>query len=83
MPMNLIRFPMLFLSGVFVPVQTMPGILRPIAYLMPLTYSASALHQTVLGPVAPLVLLRDLGALTLFVALFLAAATMALQKDLR
>ena len=83
MPMNLIRFPMLFLSGIFVPVEAMPGLLRVVAYLVPLTHSASALHQTVLGPADPLIVLRDLGALTLFVALFLVAATMALQKDLR
>jgi ABC-2 type transport system permease protein len=83
MPMNLIRFPMLFLSGIFVPVEAMPGLLRAVAYLVPLTYSASALHQTVLGPADPPIMLRDLGALTLFVALFLVTATTALQKDPR
>ena len=81
MPMNLIRFPMLFLSGIFVPVEAMPGLLRAVAYLVPLTYSASALRQTVLGPIDLPVLLRDLAALTLFVTLFLSLATMALRKE--
>lgn len=83
MPMNLIRFPMLFISGVFVPLEAMPGFLQPIAYLMPLTYSVDALQQTVLGPWQPLMLLGDMTALSLFLALFLGAATMALRRDVR
>lgn len=83
MPMNLIRFPMLFISGVFVPMETMPDFLRPVAYLMPLTYSVDALRQTILGPSKPLMLLGDVAALSLFLALFLGAATIALRKDVR
>ncbi len=83
MPMNVIRFPMLFVSGVFVPLATMPRYLRAIAYLMPLTYSVDALRQTVLGSLEPLMLLRDMAALSLFLILFLGAATMALRRDTR
>jgi ABC-2 type transport system permease protein len=82
-PMNLIRLPMLFVSGIFLPLEAMPGLLRPIAYLMPLTYAVDAMRQTVLGPPAPLTLLRDMIALSLFLVLFLGAATMALRKDIR
>jgi ABC-2 type transport system permease protein len=81
MPMNLVRFPMLFISGVFVPLEAMPGFLQPIAYLMPLTYSVDALRQTTLGIGEPLRLLGDIAALSLFLALFLGAATMALCRD--
>ncbi|MFC1975304.1 ABC transporter permease [Chloroflexota bacterium] len=83
MPMNLVRFPMLFISGVFIPLASMPGFLRPIAYLMPLTYGVDAMRQTVLGPLNPMMLLADLVALSLFLALFLGAATMALRRDVR
>jgi ABC-2 type transport system permease protein len=82
-PMNLIRLPMLFVSGVFVPLDAMPGFLRPIAYLMPLTYSVDAMQQTILGPLEPLRLLGDAAALSLFLAFFLGVATMALRKDMR
>ena len=61
----------------------MPGFLRPIAYLMPLTYGVDAMRQTVLGPLKPMMLLADLVALSLFLALFLGAATMALRRDIR
>jgi ABC-2 type transport system permease protein len=83
MPMNLLRMPMLFVSGVFVPLGAMAGFLRPIAYLMPLTYAVDAMRQTVLGPLEPLMLLADSAALGLFLALFLGAATMALRRDMR
>lgn len=83
MPMNLVRFPMLFVSGVFVPLEAMPSFLRRVAYLMPLTYSVDALRQTVLGSLEPLMLLRDMAVLSLFLVLFLGAATMALRRDAR
>jgi ABC-2 type transport system permease protein len=82
-PMNLVRLPMLFVSGVFVPLEAMPGFLQPVAYLMPLTYAVDAMRQTVLGPLEPLMLLGDMAALSLFLALFLGAATMALRRDIR
>lgn len=40
---NLFRFPMIFLSGVFIPVSSLPSIIKPIAYLMPLTYSIDSI----------------------------------------
>jgi ABC-2 type transport system permease protein len=39
---NFIRFPMMFLGGVFVPVASMPPVLQVIARLLPLTYSVEA-----------------------------------------
>jgi ABC-2 type transport system permease protein len=52
---NLINFPMLFLSGVFFPVETLPGFLAPIVRALPLTYVVDALRQTMLDapPVNP------------------------------
>jgi ABC-2 type transport system permease protein len=83
MPMNLLRFPMLFISGVFTPLAAMPGFLQSIAYLMPLTYGVDVMRQTVLGSLEPLALLADFGALSLFLILFLSAATLALRRDTR
>jgi len=83
MPMNLMRFPMLFVSGALVPLEKMPDILRPIAYLMPLTYSVDAMRQSMPGPLEPWLLLRDLAAVSLFLALCLGAATVALRREMR
>ena len=44
---NFFRFPMVFLCGLFFPVADLPAVLRPVAYLLPLTYGADALHGAV------------------------------------
>ncbi len=40
---NFFRFPMLFLSGLFFPIDRLPAFLRPISYALPLTYGADIL----------------------------------------
>ena len=46
---NLFRFPMIFLSGVFIPVETLPKPLQIISYLLPLTYSVESLRNSLLS----------------------------------
>lgn len=41
---NFFRFPMLFLSGLFIPILRLPVFLRPISYALPLTYGADILR---------------------------------------
>ncbi len=41
---NFFRFPMIFLSGVFIPVSSLPIWIKPIAYLLPLTYSVDTIR---------------------------------------
>lgn len=41
---NFFRFPMIFLSGLFIPISNLPVFLRPISYALPLTYGADLLH---------------------------------------
>ena len=42
---NLITFPMMFLSGIFFPVEVMPNFLRPVLEALPLTYLGDGLRQ--------------------------------------
>ena len=79
---NYFRFPMVFLCGVFFPVEAMPLPVQVIAHLLPLTYSVDALRQTLTGPLNSSLMLRDLAALTLFVTLFFILATRLLKKSL-
>ncbi|MFN2297902.1 MAG: ABC transporter permease [Anaerolineales bacterium] len=44
-----INFPMMFLSGLFFPVDTMPHWIRPVVDALPLTYLADALRQIMIG----------------------------------
>ncbi|MGM0424243.1 MAG: ABC transporter permease [Thermodesulfobacteriota bacterium] len=46
---NFFRFPMLFLCGLFFPIQQLPIFLQPISYALPLTYGADVLHGSVHG----------------------------------
>jgi len=46
---NFFRFPMIFLCGLFFPIERLPALLRPLSYLLPLTYGADVLHGAVHG----------------------------------
>ncbi|NLG49360.1 MAG: ABC transporter permease [Chloroflexi bacterium] len=46
---NLFRFPMIFMSGVFVPIGTMALPLQVLASLLPLSYTVDALRHLLLG----------------------------------
>jgi ABC-2 type transport system permease protein len=69
---NLVTFPMLFLSGVFFPVTSMPDWLQPVLNVLPLKYLVDALRQ-------PMMYGRGLGDvwLDLLVLLAVFAACMA------
>jgi len=44
---NFFRMPMIFLCGLFFPVDSLPVYLRPVSYLLPLTYGADILHGAI------------------------------------
>ena len=44
---NFFRFPMIFLCGLFIPVQSLPLFLRPLSYILPLTYGADILKSSI------------------------------------
>lgn len=44
---NFFRFPMLFLCGLFFPIEQIPAWLRPLSYVLPLTYGADLLRDSI------------------------------------
>jgi ABC-2 type transport system permease protein len=48
MLMMTFMFPMMFLSGVFFPIQQMPWFMQKIAYVLPLTYATTALRKVII-----------------------------------
>jgi ABC-2 type transport system permease protein len=46
---NFFRFPMLFLCGLFVPIERLPAILKPLSFCLPLTYGTDILRASILG----------------------------------
>ncbi len=75
MIMMTLTFPMMFLSGVFFPLQQMPQFMQVIAQFLPLTYAVSALRRVVvLGAGVPaistdIIILFGFGIVLLSVAL--------------
>ncbi len=49
MPSTLLRWGLLFISGVFIPLSEMAAIPRAIAYLSPLTYAQDVMNHAVMG----------------------------------
>ena len=41
---NFFRFPMIFLCGLFFPIAKLPIFVRPLSYILPVTYGADVLH---------------------------------------
>ena len=46
---NFFRFPMIFLCGLFIPVQELPVFIEPLSYIMPLTYGVDILKSSING----------------------------------
>ncbi|MBI1801229.1 MAG: ABC transporter permease [Chloroflexi bacterium] len=71
---SVLNFPMMFLSGLFIPLEVMPSFLRPVANVIPLTYLVDALRQQMAGatPAHPLAL--DVAIMTAWLVASLAVA---------
>jgi ABC-2 type transport system permease protein len=46
---NFFRFPMIFLCGLFFPIMALPVFIRPLSYILPVTYGVDILHGAVNG----------------------------------
>lgn len=78
--LNLVRLPLLFISGVFIPLASMPGWGQSIAVFSPLTYAHDLMlfafdGTTLFGPVI------DVAALVLAIVIFQAAGIFLYQRS--
>ena len=62
---NFFRFPMVFLCGLFIPIQSLPPVLQPLSYMLPLTYGADVL-KTAISQNGQIGLTLNIAALLLF-----------------
>ncbi|MFW6117795.1 MAG: ABC transporter permease [Thermoproteota archaeon] len=81
-PATVVRIAMAFLSGVFIPINTMPPPLQTAAYLSPLTYAVDALHQTMNGTLNNQMFLIDLAIQILYTLLFLMVTVQLLKRKI-
>jgi ABC-2 type transport system permease protein len=78
---NFVRFPMIFLCGIFVPLSELPPALQLMARVMPLTYSVEALRAALLGSLSWQMAL-NLGVLLAFALLLFCLAAAMLRRRL-
>jgi ABC-2 type transport system permease protein len=78
MSLTALRLPMIFISGVFVPVQALPLTLHVVSYLTPLTYLVDALTEAMMIPRIQFTI--DLAVLLTWVVLLHALAVFMLNK---
>ncbi len=76
-----ITLPMMFLSGVFFPVETMPWIFQKLAYLIPLTYANDALRAVMLKGAGIGAIWIDILVLLGFTALFFGLGIRGFNRD--
>src|SRR4030065_1322986 len=72
MVMMTLMFPMMFLSGVFFPIQQMPSFMQGIASFLPLTYAASAMRKVMVLGAGTEAILTDVIVLAVFGSVLLA-----------
>jgi ABC-2 type transport system permease protein len=46
---NFFRFPMIFLCGLFIPISGLPVYIRPLSYILPVTYAVDFLRYSISG----------------------------------
>jgi len=76
---NFFRFPMLFLCGLFFPIEQLPVWLRPLSYALPLTYGADVLHASI-RHVGRMPLALDFGLLAAFCAVLFAVSLRNIRR---
>jgi len=76
-----VRFPVIFISGIFIPLEQLPGWGQAIAYISPLTYFTDIARSSIQGQ-SHLPVVVDFLALLGFTALFLAVAMKMHQKTM-
>ena len=81
MSLTALRLPMIFIGGVFIPIQALPFQLRVISYLTPLTYTINALREAMTAP--GITFLLDLGALLVWTSILHALAVVVLNRKTR
>ncbi len=77
-----ITMPMMFLSGVFYPIETMPWIFQKIAYILPLTYVNDALRAVMLKGSGVGDIWIDIAVLLGFTALFFYLGVTKFNRDI-
>jgi ABC-2 type transport system permease protein len=65
---NFFRFPMIFLCGLFIPVQRLPKFLQPVSFILPPTYGVDMIRPAIEGGSGMLSFAADLALLLVIIS---------------
>lgn len=79
----IVLVPQIFLSGLLIPVDQLPDLLRPLASVLPLTYANEALRAVMIkgAALSDAVIVRDLLALAAFGLVTIAGAVVSIRRE--
>ncbi len=72
--MTVLQFPMMFLTGVFFPIQQMPWFMQYVSQVLPLTYAVTAMRKVMILGASAQDILPEVAILVVFGAIMLAIA---------
>ncbi len=72
--MTVLQFPMMFLTGIFFPIQQMPWFMQYISQLLPLTYAVTAMRKVMILGAGIQDIVPEVAILVVFGAVMLAIA---------
>ncbi len=77
----MVSLPMIFLAGVFFPIQTMPAPLKTLAEIIPLKYAADALRGVMIKGFSILTVLPDIAYLVVFALVTFAVSLVVFKRE--
>ena len=79
---NIVIFPQIFLSGIFYPIESMPELIQPIAYVLPLSFVSTAMREIAINGASLLAILPSLAGIGVwFVIAFILATRLFVWKE--
>jgi ABC-2 type transport system permease protein len=78
--LNLVRFPLIFISGIFIPIESLPGLGQTVAYLSPLTY-ANDIIESAFSRDTYFIPLVNVAMLCVFILIFQVVANQLYKKS--
>lgn len=76
------QMPMMFVSGVFYPIETMPWFFQKLAYVFPLTYANDALRAVILKGAGITEIWSDILVLLVFTLIFFTLGVIRFNRDI-
>lgn len=80
--MTVLQFPMMFLTGVFFPIQQMPWFMQALSNLLPLTYAVEAMRKVMILNAGIMDVLPEIAILVVFGAIMLAIAIPVFRRSM-